>query len=110
VNREPRAEPWSPAIHGRVPAEPDEAGRREPTWQGPLVTLGLATGILLMSIQLWLLTLAFNLYLSGERGSVVLAAAISGLVFLGGLGMLLMIDRAPVRRVRRTAPLSPRRD
>ena len=96
-------------IHGVAQTRPAEGDRREPTWQGPLVMLGLASGIQLMGIQLGLLTLAFNLYLSGERGSVVLAAAISGLVFLGGVGMLFVLDRAPVRRGVGQAP-ARRRD
>ena len=96
-------------IHGPGPTTPVEADLREPTWQGPLLTLGLAVGILMMGVQLWLLTLAFDLYLSGERGSVVGAAVISGLVFLGGLGMLYVLDRLPVRRSRRPGPLPPGR-
>jgi len=45
-------------------------------------------GILLMSVQLWLLTLAFNLYLSGDRRGTLIAAIISGCVFIGGIVML----------------------
>lgn len=66
--------------------------------QGPLVTLGLALGILLMGIQLWLLTLAFDLYLAGKRSETVIAAIISGLVFLGGLAMLRILSRNPAQR------------
>ncbi|HEU0115658.1 MAG TPA: DUF6755 family protein [Thermomicrobiales bacterium] len=75
-----------------------DASRREPTWQGPLVLLGLTLGLILMGIQLWLLTVAFNLYLAGEQGRVVVAAAISGLIFLGGWGMLVLLDRLSARR------------
>lgn len=75
-------------------------GRRPPPGQGVIVGLGLALGILLMTIQLWLLTLAFDLYLSGQRGETVIAAVISGLVFLGGLAMLRLLDRGPRRRGR----------
>jgi hypothetical protein len=51
---------------------PDRSTRRNrpsgpPPGQGGLVMLGLSIGILLMGVQLWLLTLAFNLYLRGER-------------------------------------------
>ncbi|MBX6721954.1 MAG: hypothetical protein IRY92_01750 [Dactylosporangium sp.] len=84
-------------IHG--PAELEHPGeeppRRPPPGQGGLVMLGLAVGMLLMSIQLWLLTLAFELYLSGKRGETVIAAVISGLVFVGGLVMLRLLDRRP---------------
>jgi hypothetical protein len=95
-------------IHGAAATIPDQAARGEAAWQGPLVAFGLAVGILLMGVQLWLLTLAFNLYLSGERGSVVLAAVVSGLVFLGGVGMLLLLDRAPARRRGGQAPTGSR--
>jgi len=47
--------------------------------------LGLSVGILLMSVQLWLLTLAFNLYLSGERGRTLIVAVASGGIFAGGV-------------------------
>jgi hypothetical protein len=85
------------SIHG--PAEVEHPGeeppRRPPPGQGGLVLLGLTIGILLMSIQLWLLTLAFELYLSGKRGETLLAAVISGLVFAGGLAMIRLLDRRP---------------
>ncbi|HEU5430670.1 MAG TPA: DUF6755 family protein [Thermomicrobiales bacterium] len=83
---------------GSVETDPS---RREPTWQGPLVLLGLTLGLILMGIQLWLLTVAFNLYLAGEQGRVVLAAVVSGLIFLGGWGMLLLLDRISARRALR---------
>lgn len=70
-----------------------------PAGQSALVLLGLAVGILLMAVQLWLLTLAFNLYLLGERRGTLIAAIVSGVIFLGGLAMLRVL-RA-VRRPRR---------
>lgn len=66
--------------------------------QHGLVMLGLSVGILLMSVQLWLLTLAFNLYLSGERGGTLIAAIASGGIFAGGLGMVWMLRRSARRR------------
>jgi hypothetical protein len=62
------------------------------------VLLGLSIGILLLSVQLWLLTLAFNLYLAGRRWETLLAAVISGLIFLGGLFMLRLLRHLPKRR------------
>ena len=62
--------------------------------QGGLVMLGLSLGILLMSVQLWLLTLAFNLYLSGDRRGTLIAAIASGCIFLGGLVMLQVLRRS----------------
>jgi hypothetical protein len=66
--------------------------------QATLALLGLMIGILLMGIQLWLLTLAFDLYLEGKRSETLIAAIISGLVFLGGLLMLRYLNRSPWRR------------
>lgn len=63
-----------------------------------LVMLGLSMGIVLMAIQLWLLTLAFNLYLLGDRKGTVVAAVVSGLVFLGGLAMLRVLRWTSRRR------------
>ncbi len=48
-----------------------------------------------MALQLWLLTLAFDLYSSGERLQTLVIACISGLVFLGGVAMLWLLDRGP---------------
>jgi len=56
----------------------------------------------LMSVQLWLLTLAFNLYLSGDRRGTLIAAIASGCIFLGGLVMLLVLRRS----ARRGRPLT----
>ena len=66
--------------------------------QNGLVMLGLSVGILLMSVQLWLLTLAFNLYLSGERGRTLIAAIASGGIFAGGLVMVWVLRRSARRR------------
>jgi hypothetical protein len=66
--------------------------------QATLALLGLMIGILLMGIQLWLLTLAFDLYLEGKKSETLIAAIISGLVFLGGLLMLRYLNRSPWRR------------
>lgn len=72
--------------------------RRPPPGQAGLALLGLAIGILLISIQLWLLTVTFDLYMLDDDSGVLLAAAASGLVFLGGLAMLRILDRRPRRR------------
>jgi hypothetical protein len=58
-----------------------------------MVMLGLSIGVLLMSVQLWLLTLAFNLFLSGDRRGTVIAAIISGAIFAGGVIMLVLLRR-----------------
>ncbi|HEV8191207.1 MAG TPA: DUF6755 family protein [Ktedonobacterales bacterium] len=66
--------------------------RRVPT-QGRMavVLAGLVIGVLLMGIQLWLLTIALDLYLSGRGGEAWALALISGFVFLGGLLVLRLL-------------------
>ena len=74
--------------------EPD----RPPPGQSTLVGMGLAIGILLLGLQLWLLTLAFDLFLSDEPGEIAVLAGFSALAFVGGLLMLRLINRKPRRR------------
>jgi uncharacterized membrane protein YczE len=69
-----------------------------PPGQGPLLLLALSIGILLMTVQLWLLTLALNLYLSGIREGTIIAAVISGLIFIGGLVVLRLLEQRPEQR------------
>ncbi len=69
--------------------------RRPPPGQVAVVLTGLALGILLMSIQLWLLTIALDRYLAGQGVDTWLLAVISGLVFLGGLLVLRVLARSP---------------
>jgi hypothetical protein len=52
-------------------------------------------GLLLMGIQLWLLTVALELYLAGSGGRGWLLALVSGLIFLGGLLVLRRLGRRP---------------
>ena len=66
--------------------------------QRGLVMLGLSIGMFLMSVQLLLLTLAFNLYLSGAREPTLIAAIVSGAIFAGGLVMLWVLRRTEQRR------------
>jgi len=59
----------------------------------------LAIGLLLMAIQLWLLTVALELFLSGQGRDVWPLALISGCIFAGGLAMLWLLRRSPgIRR------------
>jgi hypothetical protein len=67
-----------------------------------LVGAGLAVGLLLMAIQLWLLTVALDLYLAGHGRDVWSLALASGLIFAGGLGVLWLLGRQP--RIARTGP------
>lgn len=86
---------------GRTVGEPPPPG------QMGLVMAGLTIGLLLMSVQLWLLTIALELFLAGEGRRVWLVALISGLIFAGGLLMLRLLRRRP--RVRRPAQQIPSR-
>ena len=69
--------------------------------QSALVGAALAIGLLLLALQLWLLTIALDLYLAGNGSEVWLLAAVSGLIFVGGLVVLAVLRRRP--RVQRPA-------
>lgn len=66
-----------------------------PPGQMPVVMAALSIGILLMGVQLWLLTVALDLYLAGRGSQVWLIALVSGGIFLGGLLMLWLLARRP---------------
>jgi hypothetical protein len=82
-------------------------GEPPPPGQMGLVMAGLTIGLLLMSVQLWLLTIALELYLAGEGERIWLVAVISGLIFAGGLLMARLLRRRP--RVRLPAQQIPNR-
>ena len=63
--------------------------------QSPIVGAALAIGILLLGVQLWILTVALDLYLEGNGARVWLLAAVSGLIFVGGLRVLWLLRRRP---------------
>ncbi|KAB8141121.1 hypothetical protein F8S13_20155 [Chloroflexia bacterium SDU3-3] len=69
--------------------------RDEPITPGrqAVVMMMLAIGILLLAIQLWLLTIALDLYLAGRGESVWLTCLCSGLIFLGGLLVMRLLER-----------------
>lgn len=70
-----------------------ELGRTPPAGLSAIFMAGLAIGVLLLGIQLWLLTLALDLYLSGQMANTWELVLISGLVFLGGLLLLRLLSR-----------------
>lgn len=74
---------------------PAERDVRPTPGQQAVVMAALAIGLLLMGIQLWLLTVALELYLAGEGERGWLLALVSGLIFVGGLWMLRLLDRRP---------------
>jgi hypothetical protein len=63
--------------------------------EAPLTGAALAIGILLLAIQLWLLTVALDLYLAGNGSEVWGLALVSGAIFVGGLVVLAVLRRRP---------------
>jgi hypothetical protein len=70
-------------------------GQPPPPGQGPIVLAALLIGILLMGMQLWLLTVALDLYLAGKGREIWQLALVSGVIFLGGLLMTRFLGRRP---------------
>jgi hypothetical protein len=62
---------------------------------GPVLTTALALGFVLMALQLWLLTVALDLFLGGRSDGFLRLAATSGAVFAGGLLVLALLRRRP---------------
>lgn len=50
-----------------------------------LLLAALLIGFVLMGLQLWLLTVALDMYLAGDGKDLWLLALVSGLVFAGGM-------------------------
>lgn len=81
---------------------PDSAvDQPPPPGEMAILLAALLLGILLMGIQLWLLTVALELYLGGQGFRVWQLALVSGIIFLGGRGILSVLNHR--WRVRRTA-------
>lgn len=55
----------------------------------------LLIGLLMLGLQLWLLTVALELYLSGEGETVWGLAVVSGLLFSGGLLATWLLSHRP---------------
>jgi hypothetical protein len=53
----------------------------------------LLLGLIVLAIQLWLLTVALELYLSGEGHEIWGLALVSGVVFAGGLLAVRVLSR-----------------
>ena len=69
--------------------------RSPPPGRQAVVMAALVLGLLLMGIQLWLLTVALELFLGGHGRQVWLLAVVSGLIFVGGLVVLKVLRRRP---------------
>ncbi len=61
--------------------------------QQAIVLAALFIGLLLLGVQLWLLTVALDLYLAGLAGPIWSLPVISGLIFLGGLFVLRVLKK-----------------
>lgn len=82
--------------HGsRMPNPNGLEDRSPPPGHLAIVMAALVVGLLLMGIQLWLLTVALELFLGGHGRQVWLLAAVSGLIFVGGLFVLKMLGQRP---------------
>ena len=85
---------------------PDGTSGHPPPGLHAVVLAALTIGLLLMGIQLWLLTVALDLYLGGAGRQTWLLALVSGLIFVGGLLMLRLLGRRP----RLDGPVGSERD
>ncbi len=74
------------ALSAGAPAEP-----RPAPGQMPVVMAALSIGLLLMAVQLWLLTVALDLYMAGAGQRAWQLALASGAIFLGGLLVLWLL-------------------
>jgi hypothetical protein len=87
---------------------PDEAvDAPPPPGQMPVVMAALSIGLLLMSLQFWLLTVALELFMAGHGDITWQPALASGAIFLGGLLVLWVLRRRPAGPPR-VGPLPPR--
>ena len=53
----------------------------------------LALLVILLVLQVWLLTASVELWLAGHHEVAVPAAAVSGLLFAGGAGLMMLMRR-----------------
>ncbi len=67
------------------------ADDRVRAWDQPVLTAALALGLLLMGVQLWILTVALDLLLGGRTEGFLRLAAVSGVVFAGGVVVLKLL-------------------
>jgi hypothetical protein len=88
--------PEAPSSIRRQPTAPSGAvDQAPPPGQDAIIMAALAIGIVLMGIQLWLLTIALDLYLAGKGDQIWGLALVSAAIFLGGLMMTRLLQRRP---------------
>jgi len=108
VERSPAGEAFASAPSAGTPAvtfasaymrREDVPRAAETPSSGPgraaMLLAALLVGLLLMGMQLWLLTVALDLYLGGQGRQIWLLAVVSGLIFVGGVVMLMVLGRRP---------------
>lgn len=90
-----------PPYNGR-PERSDQAELEPvvPPGRQAVLLAALAIGVVMLGMQLWLLTVALDLYLGGESGGIWALAAFSGVVFVGGLAALRILSKQPPLRRR----------
>lgn len=78
------------------PHRPDAPYERLPMpGRQALLLAALIFGLIMMAIQLWLLTVALELYLAGDGDHVWGLAVGSGIVFGGGMLAVWLLSRRP---------------
>jgi hypothetical protein len=70
-----------------------EGERRPPPGWDALLLAAVVIGVVLLGIQLWLLTVALEIYLAGERSGLWVIVLCSGIVFIGGLFAVRVMSR-----------------
>lgn len=83
----PRERRQSPGGNVPLPDTHEMPGRQA------LLLGALMIGLIMLSMQLWLLTVALELYLSGEGEGIWGLALVSGIVFGGGLLATWLLSR-----------------
>jgi hypothetical protein len=80
-------------LHQESDPEDKQANLSPTPGQQGVLMAAVVIGILLMGIQLWLLTVALDLYLGENDNPIWPLPLVSGLIFLGGLLTLRLLKR-----------------
>ena len=83
-----------PSRDGRLPRAPFARQEVIPGREAALLA-ALVIGLLMLGIQLWMLTVALELFLAGDGEDIWQLAIGSGLVVVGGLLMVRLLSRRP---------------
>lgn len=81
---------------GEGPGRPDVPFERLPMpGRQAVLIAALVIGLLMLGMQLWLLTVALEMFLRGDGEDIWGLAVASGVVFLGGLFTVRLLNRRP---------------